>query len=81
MEMKSLFISIHGSIESKEGKKITQKEMAKRIHCSAGTYQKYMQGTLNPKAINNIMCLLSMMENDDIVKMVKKWEKNARQKD
>ena len=77
MNMKSLFISIHGSIVSKEGKTITQKEMAERIHCSAGTYQKYMQGTLNPKAVNNIMCLLSMMEDDDIVKTVKKWKENC----
>ena len=77
MNMKSLFISIHGSIVSKEGKKITQEEMAARIHCSAGTYQKYIQGTLNPKAVNNIMCLLSMMDDADIVKIVKKWKENC----
>lgn len=51
--------------------------MAKRIHCSAGTYQKYIQGTLNPKAVNNIMCLLSMMDDADIVKIVKKWKENC----
>ena len=77
MNLEQLFFSIHNNIESKEGKAVSRKEISERIHCSKGTYDKYMKGIINPKAVNNIMCLLSMMEDDDILKTVKDWKKNC----
>ncbi len=78
MSLEKLFFSIHNNIESKEGKKVSRKEISERIHCSKGTYDKYLNGNLNPKAVNNIICLLSMMNDDDILKTVKEWKENCK---
>lgn len=80
MDLKSLFVSIHGRIQAKEGKKISHKEMSERIHCSKSTYDKYHSGELNPKAINNLMCLLTMLDKDDLQKTIEIWKKNCEQK-
>jgi hypothetical protein len=77
MDLKTLFNTLHGKIAAEQGRKISHAEMAEKIHCSKGTYDKYLQGKMNPKAVHNIMCLLSMLEEDDLIKVVSKWKENC----
>lgn len=51
--------------------------MANRIRCSKSTYDKYLSGKLTPKAINNIMNLLSMLTDEDLLRTVEQWRKSS----
>ena len=75
MSQQKLFFSIHNNIERKEGRKLSHKEIANRLHCSKSTYDKYLNGKLNPKAIDNLMNLLSMMSDEDIIKAIRLYKK------
>lgn len=78
MELQELFISIQNNIATKEKRRnISSKEMANRLHCSKSTYDKYLSGDLSPKAIRNIMCLLSMLTEDDLLRVVSQWKKDS----
>lgn len=82
MSTKNLFVSIHGHISQKEHKRsITVKEMSKRLNCSTATYNKYLNGEVSPKSINNLMNLLSMMNEEDILKTLKDWKKEFKYDD
>ena len=77
MILEDLFIFIHNSIVMKEKRKsIPTQEMASRINCSKSTYDKYLSGGLNPKAVRNLMCLFSMMKDEDVLKVIKEWKKD-----
>lgn len=74
MDLQELFISIQNNIATKEKRKnIPSQEMANRIHCSKSTYDKYLSGDISPKAVNNIMCLLSMLTEADLLRVVAQW--------
>lgn len=74
MNLPKLFILVQNNIASKEGRKnIPSQEMANRIHCAKSTYDKYLNGKLQPKAVNNLMCLLSMLPEDDLLRIVAQW--------
>lgn len=78
MDLPELFISIQNNIATKERRKnIPSKEMANRLHCSKSTYDKYLAGKLQPKAITNIMCLLSMLQEEDLLRIVAQWKKDS----
>ena len=78
MDLQELFISVQNNIATKERRKnIPSKEMANRLHCSKSTYDKYLTGKLQPKAVNNIMCLLSMLTDNDLLRTVKQWKENS----
>ena len=89
MELQELFISIQNDIATKEKRKnIPSQEMADRLHCSKSTYDKYLSGDISPKAVSNIMCLLSMLTETDLLRIVAQWriksgcdKKNTNQKD
>lgn len=74
LELQELFISIQNDIATKEKRKnIPSQEMANRLHCSKSTYDKYLSGDISPKAVSNIMCLLSMLTEADLLKIVAQW--------
>ncbi len=78
MDLQKLFISIQNNIATSEKRKnIPSKEMAERIHCSKSTYDKYLSGKLTPKAAENIMCLLSMLSEDDLLRTVAQWREKS----
>lgn len=78
MNLSKLFILIQNNIASKEGRKnIPSKEMANRIHCAKSTYDKYLNGKLQPKAVNNLMYLLSMLPKDDLLRIVAQWREES----
>lgn len=81
MDLQELFISIHNSLTTKEKRrKISSQDMADRIHCSKSTYDKYLGGKLHPKAVNNIMCLLSMLTDEALLTTVKQWREENEKK-
>lgn len=74
MDLQELFISIQNNIATNEKRRsISSKEMAERIHCSKSTYDKYLSGKISPKAVENIMCLLSMLTEADLLRIVVQW--------
>lgn len=78
MDLPELFISIQNNIATKERRKnIPSKEMANRLNCSKSTYDKYLTGKLTPKAVENIMCLLSMLKEEDLLRIVVQWRKDT----
>lgn len=78
MDLPELFISVQNNIATKERRKnIPSKEMANRLHCSKSTYDKYLTGKLQPKAVSNIMCLLSMLTTEDLLRTVQKWREDS----
>lgn len=61
-------------VEAKESKKrITQAEMAERIGVGHRTYLEYQRGTNAPLAMKALLNLLTLLDNDDIVKVVRAW--------
>jgi len=75
MNTKDLFVSIHNRVSQREHiRSVTVKEMSKRLNCSTAIYNKYLNGNVSPKSVNNLMNLLSMMDDEDILKTVKEWK-------
>ena len=80
MELKDLLSQAHHLIEAKENKKrITQTQMALRIGVAHRTYLEYQRGTNAPLAMKALLNLLNMLDDAEIVKVVRAW-KNARDK-
>jgi transcriptional regulator with XRE-family HTH domain len=76
MESKDLFNLLHNAVEAQHfGKKISQKEMADRLGISMRTYQDWKLGRTNPQAALVIFKMLSELEEEDIVRVVKKVSK------
>lgn len=75
MELNDLINKIHKTIEAKEIDSISQKDMAGSIGVAPRTYTEYTRGTNKPLAMKAILNLLSKLDNDDIVKMVRLWQR------
>lgn len=74
LELKDLISKAHHMVEAKESKKrITQAEMAERIGVGHRTYLEYQRGTNAPLAMKALLNLLTLLDNDDIVKVVRAW--------
>ena len=74
MELKDLIRGAHHLIEAKEKKRITQDDMAHRIGVGHRTYLEYQRGTNAPLAMKALLNLLSLLDNDEIVKVVREWK-------
>ncbi len=73
MESKDLFNILHNAVEAQHfGRKISQKEMAKRLNISMRTYQDWRLGNSKPQAAVAIFKMLGELEDEDIVRVVKK---------
>ena len=77
MELNILINKIHKLIEAKEIKTISQPSMAKRIGVQPRTYTEYSRGTNQPLAMKALLNMLNELDNEDIVKVVRLWGKDA----
>ena len=78
MELKNIINRTHSLIEAKELKKISQSNMAQRIGVSPRTYTEYTRGTNEPLAMKALLSMLNLLDDDEIVKVVRMWESNIK---
>jgi DNA-binding transcriptional regulator YiaG len=73
MESSDLFNILHNAVEAQNnGRKISQKEMASSLGVSMRTYQDWKLGNAKPQAARVIMQMLGRLEDEDIVRVVRK---------
>ena len=73
MESADLFNILHNAVEAQNnGRKISQKEMAKSLGISMRTYQDWKLGNAKPQAAKAVMQLLGRLDDEDIVRVVRK---------
>jgi len=73
MKVSDIFNIVHNAVEAKEnGRKISQKAMAERLGISMRTYQDWRTGKANPIAARALMQMLGELDDDEIVRVVKK---------
>ena len=76
MNSRDLFNILHNAVEAQGyGRKISQKDMADRIGISMRTYQDWKLGKSNPQAATAIFKMLAELDEEDIVRVVKKISK------
>jgi len=76
MEINDIFNLLHNAIEAQNfGKKISQKEMAKKLGVSMRTYQDWRLGNSKPQAVLAVFKLLSELEDDEVLRVVKRIKK------
>jgi DNA-binding transcriptional regulator YiaG len=73
METNDLFNLLHNALEAqRNGKKISQKEMAHTLGISMRTYQDWRLGNAKPQAAAAVLEMLGMLEDDEILRVVRK---------
>jgi putative transcriptional regulator len=76
MNLTDLFNILHNAIEAKKnGKKISQKEMAQELDVSMRTYQDWRLGNASPQAARVVIQMLGELEDDEIIRVVRKINK------
>ena len=74
--VRDIFNILHNALEAKNnGRKISQKDMSKNLGVPFRTYQDWKLGNSNPIAVKIIVKMLSELEDDDIVRVVRKLNK------
>ncbi|ACR32968.1 helix-turn-helix domain-containing protein [Burkholderia glumae] len=76
MELKELISSAHHLVEAREKKRITQTDMAQRIGVGYRTYLEYQRGTNAPLAMKALLNLLNLLDDAEIVRVVREWEES-----
>lgn len=75
MQSQDIFNLLHNAIEAKYfGKKISQKEMAKRFNIPMRTYQDWRIGNTQPQAARVLIEMLGELEDSEILRVVKKMK-------
>ena len=77
MELKEFIRGAHALIEAREKKRITQEEMAGRVGVGYRTYMEYQRGTNAPLAMKAMLNLLALLEDQEIVRVVREWKESA----
>ncbi|MBA4709287.1 helix-turn-helix domain-containing protein [Aquitalea aquatica] len=77
MELKELIRGAHSLVEAREKRRITQEEMAKRIGVGYRTYMEYQRGTNAPLAMKALLNLLSMLDDQEVVRVVSEWRNSS----
>ncbi len=73
MEISDLFNILHNAVEAqRNGKKISQKEMAALLDVSMRTYQDWKLGNAKPQAARAVMQMLGTLDDEDIIRVVRK---------
>lgn len=76
MQINDLFNILHNSLESQNnGKKISLKDMAASLGISMRTYQDWKLGRAKPQAASTVMKMLGYLEDDEIIRAVRKINK------
>lgn len=76
MQINDLFNILHNSIESQNnGKKISLQDMSDSLGISMRTYQDWKLGRAKPQAAVAVMKMLGELEDDEIVRAVRKINK------
>ena len=76
METNDLFNLLHNALEAqRNGKKISQKEMASTLGISMRSYQDWRLGNAKPQAAVAVIEMLGMLEDDEILRVVRKINK------
>ncbi len=76
MDLTDVFNMLHNAVESQNmGKKISQKEMAKKVGVSMRTYQDWKLGNSAPQAARVVIEMLGALDDEDIVRVVRKINK------
>lgn len=76
MELKELIRGAHSLVEAREKKSITQLEMAERIGVGYRTYLEYQRGTNAPLAMKALLNLLVMLDDQEVVRVVREWQQS-----
>jgi transcriptional regulator with XRE-family HTH domain len=73
MKVSDIFNIVHNALEAKNnGKKISQKAMAEKLGVSMRTYQDWRTGRAQPIAARALMQMLGELDDEEIVRVVKK---------
>ncbi|MDP3266193.1 MAG: helix-turn-helix transcriptional regulator [Sulfuricurvum sp.] len=76
METNDLFNLLHNAVEAqRNGKKISQKEMADQLGLSMRTYQDWRLGNTKPQSAKAVIEMLGILEDDEIIRVVRKINK------
>jgi DNA-binding transcriptional regulator YiaG len=76
MEINDIFNLLHNAVEAQHnGKKISQKTMAETLEVSMRTYQDWRLGNAKPQAAKAVFEMLAMLEDDEIIRVVRKINK------
>lgn len=76
MEINDIFNLLHNAVEAQHnGKKISQKTMAEKLDVSMRTYQDWRLGNAKPQAAKAVLEMLSMLDDDEIIRVVRKINK------
>ena len=78
MEIKGLIRGAHSLVEAREKRRVTQGEMAGRIGVCHRTYMEYQRGTNAPLAMKALLNLLVLLEDQEIVRVVREWSGQRR---
>lgn len=74
--MNDLFNLLHNAVEAqRNGKKISQKEMAQKLGISMRSYQDWRLGNAKPQAAKAILDMLGMLDDEELIRVVRKINK------
>lgn len=80
MKTKDIFNLLHNAVESKFlGKKISQREMAKRLDVSMRTYQDWKLGNSQPQSAIAIFKMLTELDDEDVLHVVRRIRRGFEQ--
>lgn len=75
MKLSDIIRKAHHLLEAQECRSITVREMASRIGVSFRAYTEYQRGTNEPLAMKAFLNLLSNLKDEEIVSIIRAWEK------
>lgn len=75
MRLADIIRKAHHLLEAHECRRISAKEMAGRIGVNFRTYIEYQRGTNEPLAMKAFLNLLSNLTDEEIVSIIRAWEK------
>lgn len=74
MELNELICQAHYLVAAKEKGRITQSEMAYRVGVKGRTYSEYQRGNNAPLAMKALLNLLNLLDDSEIVTVVRGWK-------
>ena len=82
MQISDLFNILHNAVESENyGRKISLKDMAKTLGIPMRTYQDWKIGKSQPKAAKAVIKMLGKLDDEEIVRVVRKINKLDEEKE